>query len=376
MAFSTPSDRQVERAKQAQAQRLGQPGAYGKRKRCIKGKSCGASCTSSANVCLVDLPWVGQSNIKKAVSLIKTATIKKKSPSFEPLSNKGPKTLEAREKLKDIFELLGTESKDGKVTKISGDIPEKDIKWQAAFGPGVKAVGAGSFGAFAAVPQDKLAKGLPKYPGGVGVKAGEIGINEVEAIRTLGKMDLGPQLIAARVGKFKKDPYGFNAEIASGMIAMSRVQGTPYYRFINPSEEVNSAVWKSWAALHKAGIAHNDAHGGNIIVDDKGKARFVDLGLAQINVKAALSEALGAARKGSYALDDDLFKSSTYTKIYDNLAKVALEMNKDGHPAARINSFMVSGILNPISDYENSAYWQAMTTSQAKKYIDILYEGI
>lgn len=53
------SDTKVAKAKRAQYERLGQSGAYGKRKRCTKGKSCGASCISNYKVCMVDLPWVG-----------------------------------------------------------------------------------------------------------------------------------------------------------------------------------------------------------------------------------------------------------------------------------------------------------------------------
>lgn len=51
------TDRQIDAAKRAQTARLGQSGAYGKRKRCRKGKSCGASCIHSGKFCLVDLPW-------------------------------------------------------------------------------------------------------------------------------------------------------------------------------------------------------------------------------------------------------------------------------------------------------------------------------
>ena len=54
------SDKQIAKSKADQAARLGQKGAYGKRKRCFKGKSCGASCIANYKVCLVDLTWVGQ----------------------------------------------------------------------------------------------------------------------------------------------------------------------------------------------------------------------------------------------------------------------------------------------------------------------------
>lgn len=55
------TEKQIDIAKRAQTARLGQSGAEGKRKRCRKGKSCGASCISSSKFCLVDLPWVSSS---------------------------------------------------------------------------------------------------------------------------------------------------------------------------------------------------------------------------------------------------------------------------------------------------------------------------
>lgn len=58
MPSSLPrTDKQIDSAKRAQTARLGTSGAAGKRKRCRKGKSCGASCIHSAKFCLVDLPW-------------------------------------------------------------------------------------------------------------------------------------------------------------------------------------------------------------------------------------------------------------------------------------------------------------------------------
>jgi hypothetical protein len=47
----------------------------GKRKRCIKGKSCSATCIASNKICLVDIPWVFQGEISKTRKLI-SKTIK------------------------------------------------------------------------------------------------------------------------------------------------------------------------------------------------------------------------------------------------------------------------------------------------------------
>lgn len=57
--------KQIDAAKRAQTARLGQSGAAGKRKRCKKGKSCGASCIHAVKVCMVDLPWASSSGLGK-----------------------------------------------------------------------------------------------------------------------------------------------------------------------------------------------------------------------------------------------------------------------------------------------------------------------
>lgn len=59
------TEKQIDAAKKAQTERLGQSGASGKRKRCKKGKSCGASCISNYKFCLVDLPWASSNGLSK-----------------------------------------------------------------------------------------------------------------------------------------------------------------------------------------------------------------------------------------------------------------------------------------------------------------------
>lgn len=46
----------------------------GKRRRCVKGKSCGSSCISARNLCLVDIPWVMVGEIQKARKEIQRVT--------------------------------------------------------------------------------------------------------------------------------------------------------------------------------------------------------------------------------------------------------------------------------------------------------------
>jgi len=82
---------QINKAKTEQARRLGQSGASGKRKRCRKGKSCGASCIASVKLCLVDLPWVAQSSMGKVRKVIQEVTPKPVMPQPQPQPAPKPK---------------------------------------------------------------------------------------------------------------------------------------------------------------------------------------------------------------------------------------------------------------------------------------------
>lgn len=86
------TEKQIDIAKRAQTARLGQSGAEGKRKRCRKGKSCGASCISSAKFCLVDLPWVS-----KGLSSVRNQIVNRPKPTKQP---EKPDNRKVSEKLK------------------------------------------------------------------------------------------------------------------------------------------------------------------------------------------------------------------------------------------------------------------------------------
>lgn len=98
------TEKQIDIAKRSQTARLGQSGAEGKRKRCRKGKSCGASCISSSKFCLVDLPWVssGLSSVRnQIVNRPRPAT---PAPASKPAKQpEKPDNRKVSEKLKDAL---------------------------------------------------------------------------------------------------------------------------------------------------------------------------------------------------------------------------------------------------------------------------------
>jgi hypothetical protein len=241
-------------------------------------------------------------------------------------------------------------------------------------------------------------------PDGEVVKRGMISRTEAAIVDKVGKADLGPKLIAADIGGAAR-PKGTGVDLRNGRIAMSKVQGTPLG--MKASRANADAYWKARADLHRMGIAHNDMHGNNILIDNKGKGRFVDMGLAQDNPKAALVEALGAfpGPKGKSA--DSQFSSwgpggnlisdverknitpkqkANYLAFLEEDAPLAYKAYTNKERAIeKLRSFGIDGedmtkVLTTKTSTRDEKYkvgpWAKLSDKQAMEVINTLYEGI
>lgn len=375
-------EKRINQAKRAQMKRMGGLVPAGSRKRCKKGKSCGAACINGSKVCWVDFPWAMSSSIGQMRDAVKKTTRKTAPYSIEPPT---PNTVGNVDywkvsQIKDLKEtakgILNRLRMEVGAIKTSGVVNEKDVNWRAALGSGVRFVGEGSFGGFATVPPDKLLKkGGGKFPDGVGVKVGNIGPQEVKVLMALKDSDLAPRILGARVSpKVDTDSYGFKS--SRGVIAMSKVPGT---RLADTGNRINGKrrddiYWEAVARLHKMGIAHNDMHGGNVFIDSNGKGRFVDLGLAQLSVKAALAEALGFRNGANYQFEASPSYGHGVTASR-NLAKVESFLKSKGLDSTDIMTIMKTEIRRP-DDFFDQGAWAKISDKDAKKLIDTLYEGI
>lgn len=276
------------------------------------------------------------------------------------------------------------------------------INWQDSIDKGIK-LGEGAFGTA------MLVKGASPYV----VKRGEISEGEAAAIKKTGELGIGPKLLYGELAGRKKQELGVFT--LQGRIAMGLVPGKPiedldfgsgdvrsYYK-VNKTDTVADAYFKARATLHKAGIAHNDAHTSNVLIDDKGKARFVDLGLAQANPKAALAEAIGvfATRdqlpRGAVLVGDAHdwgdFQAlrfpefgvarlgtkdapATLTKMRENKTDVFNWLYRQkGFSRDEVAAIVTSGIRRPLSHYEKGA-WGKLSNDEAQQLVNMLYEGI
>jgi len=292
--------------------------------------------------------------------------------------------------------------------KLTREGDKKFFGWDDSYGSGAKKLGEGSYGA---VIQNK---------DGTVIKRGDVSNTEASIIKKLEGKDIAPKLIAADING--RGTHSSEAvDIRRGRIAMGLVPGEPMGDR-RPGEKVNGvsiadAYWKARAGLHREGVAHNDMHIENVLIDNKGKGRFVDMGLAQASPKAALAEALGAfgynrvgtpahqpgvreegdfqvkRYKGTAAhLIDRVESARTPEKRLEamqELAKVSpiaarVTSNRDraikqlrniGLDNNEIATIMDHGIRNRMTTYGKGP-WAKLSDEQAQSVINTLYAGI
>ena len=361
-------------------------------KRCTLGKSCGATCISRLDVCQIELEGRTSESLSAFLARVKDATKTAVSTIKSTISGK---TSQVSDDDGDYeAEKMATFDSKFKVDrKITGS--KSSFNWEESYTKGSIA-GEGMYG-FAAIVEGKS-----KYV----VKRGETSTTEAEIIKKAGDAGVGPKLIYAETGKGPiKREYGKN--LVTGRIAMSLVPGMEAAFYDQPRDKIGNstvgdAIWAARAKLHRAGIAHNDAHSGNILIDKKGKARFVDFGLAQSNIKAALSEALGvfSAKSflpaeipaGKFSGDFQAKSQPQYgiagltnkkkaeppenlLKMRDNLNSVYGMMRTAGLSDKEISQVVTNGIRKMDNHYSKGV-WSKISDDLAAKLIDALYDGV
>jgi len=124
-------------------------------------------------------------------------------------------------------------------------------------------------------------------------------------------------------------------------------------------------------------------HPGNIMLDNKGKVRFVDFGLAMDNKKAALAEAIGAASGSDWQVTrwsqlgtgyGGSSAAPAFRKIENNWSRVKAEMKQDGLSDNEIGRIANTGFrVTPSGTAWGNA---ALTDKNIDKYLGILYDGV
>jgi hypothetical protein len=294
---------------------------------------------------------------------------------------------------------------DGSLGKVRREGDKNYKGWEDSYGSGARKIGEGAYGT------------VLRNPDGTYVKRGAISETEPGLIKRLGDADLGPKLRAADING--EHPYNRErfVDIRNGRIAMGEVPGAPITAAAKADTKFggkNAAdiYWKAMADLHRMGIAHNDAHIDNILVDKSGKGRWVDLGLAQASPKAALAEAMGvfpilrgtnpdrvmgaagqgnwqtrqwdgtgvraaeaAWNKGGQTWTDFKQRFPVASRVWTNGNAIQYKLADMGLSKSEISSIIDHGIRSPLGTYTKGA-WAKLTDKQAQEVLDTLYDGI
>jgi serine/threonine protein kinase len=278
-------------------------------------------------------------------------------------------------KAKRILDALAKAS-GNKQTLFSGSLSPDEVKWSAVEGSGSRLFGSGGFGSFFTVPAGKLLGKSGDPSERVGVKVGRLGQSEAFIAKKLGQADLGPKLIAAKIIN-KAVSNSENGTIHNGIMAMGIVPGSPLYKLVGKTINgihTSDAYWKARSELHKLGISHNDAHRGNVIIDDKGKARFVDLGLARKGWRSALAEAIGGHTGADFAVDSHprWEMSKVFSRNYSRVKEILRENKFSDSDIKEMGDF---GILRTDKEIRESPFGR-VSVPLAKQLIEELYKDI
>ena len=230
------------------------------------------------------------------------------------------------------------------------------------------------------------------------LKKGQIGRNEVESLERLKGTGIAPEVLSKKytTGWTLDDNLDY-LETREGSIVMTRVKGKPIRDLLRDKKQFGlrskpknlktrdhmvDEYIQVRKVIHKKGIAHNDMHDENFFFDIKtNKGSVVDFGLAQINPRAALVEAIGYGTGGDdqaqFAFQRIMGKRSrdsipnSLKKLEDNIFDVRNELDKRG----------LDDLAHALLDWETRtdiAYLEHpdLSDNLARELIDMVYDGI
>lgn len=215
------------------------------------------------------------------------------------------------------------------------------------------------------------------------VKEGKIGQYEAAILNKLKGKEITPELLGVQYRQSMAPTtvdagYGGHVRERNGLLAMKQAPGLPVgaqFDMVSPAERAKmmDAYIKVRGRLHENGIAHNDMHGGNVFYDSKtGKAMLIDMGLAQMNPKAALVEAMGVFNRKDWqaeAFNIGIYDTPTINRLKDNIDKVRGELKKAG-----VEPAMLPGIR--AKDAKLKQVLGKLTDDQAQNFVNQIYKGV
>lgn len=243
-------------------------------KKCIIGKSCGSTCISKSKVCVAEVVSMSQiaAHLEKVNQKAKEERIRKAELEWE---------IEQQRRQREVDNwLAGVEREDeledssnigeARMSRVPFHLREGTDEingvprevWEDVIRTGEN-LGSGSFGTVYA-------------KGDIAVKVGMIEGDEVRWGNFGSAVGAGPKILGSSVAE--------GGRRQQGVVVMERVRGWPLHKVEKYSEQLPES-FKLKAAesalaqqskLRDNNVTHNDLHGGNIIITNKGEVKFID----------------------------------------------------------------------------------------------------
>jgi tRNA A-37 threonylcarbamoyl transferase component Bud32 len=216
------------------------------------------------------------------------------------------------------------------------------------------------------------------------VKDGQIGQYEAAALKLLEDTGVAPKLRgvmynSSAAPKTVGPGYGGHVRERKGFLGMEGAKGDrlgDQWYGMNRAEKdkVVDLYIQARAKIHRKGVAHNDMHGNNVYYDPKtGRMTLIDFGLAQINPKAALVEALGAMTGKDWQAD------RWRVKNFDTPVAQRLRQNTDDVLGILKNKYGVDAADLPkirASEDSLNKLFGKMTNAEAQSLVNQVYKDI
>jgi SPP1 gp7 family putative phage head morphogenesis protein len=230
------------------------------------------------------------------------------------------------------------------------------------------------------------------------IKGGRFGRHEVDAMEKLKGTGVAPEVKAKKytTGWTKDHEFGISSlEVREGTVVMTRAKGKPVATFLDDKkkfgtvsspknlkqrEDMINEYIKTRKVLHKKGISHNDMHDENFFFDVKtNKGSVVDFGLAKMDPRSALVEALGPGTGG----DDQAQRMMTLLKGKGGSSPALLKKleNNIFHVQNELDKRGLDDLARNILDWDTftdpkKLVHPDLTDELAIDIIDMVYEGI
>ena len=282
----------------------------------------------------------------------------------------------ARAEKKAIAKLKVPSVKPATVARPSAGSDTKGVNPISLFNESTNSLGRGGFGEARLTP-----KGV--------VKKGWLNRAEISAMEKLGDTGVTPKLLGYTFeGEWKPKLFpGMN--VRRGYMLMEQAPGESLQKLIQfgggltekQGASAFESLMKARKKIHLGGVAHQDMHPGNILLDLKSKKlTVIDMGLSRVDSRAALVEALGVMPSPIGIIGDfqssNLFtyfnevsgakKSETWKRFRQNRKSVIAKLEAEG--AGQTANASIRTLPKAVTDN--------LTSKRALELLEELYEGI